>query len=1520
MVHRYYGRTFVLSVLVVCLLLAHGRSISGEITTSISFSPSDLSVTENGEYDVLSMTDCDISREVGEPQIPVTLLHVVLPAGADVNRVEVLSTQSEALEGIFRLYPVQPPQPYGAPGKPTIEIEFFRPKADVYGSTELYPTEIVEAGKAGSRAGYRLAGLLVYPIQYIPAEGKLLFHRRIDVRIHYSSNQVERRSFKKPAARSHAVLRRSVERAVLNPEDVSDRSGLRGDVFSAVPPGSYEYVIVTDEDYAADFQPLADWKTKKGVPANTVTTDWIYATYPGVDHQEQIRNFIRDAYENWGTLWVLLGGDCSDLTYGPSPPQAHVVPARIVWAMDCEFDPENHPDENDIRADLYYSDLDGTWDDNGNGIYGEVADNVDLYPDVYVGRASVNTTEEVNTFVNKILTYEKPTVTDRFKKLLFLGEIMWTDPYTDGGEGKNMIDDECIPPRFDPITKLYQSEGNENTESVMAAVNEGHHFINHDGHCMWYIMGMGNGSFYAQHMDALTNDPAYSIIYSIGCWPAAFDYDCVAEHFITNPHGGGVAFVGNSRYGWGSPGNPGYGYSDRIDHRFLYNIYMDDIYHIGEAIDLAKAYYVPYSQMANVYRIHQYQVNLLGDPEMPIWTDDPAELTVIHPSSVVVGSNRVIVTVTDGTEPVGDALVCLHKGSDVYTFGRTDAQGQVSLDITPSSNGTMDITVTGHNVLPFEGTITVTGSGAQLSHVGCDLSDDGGNGDGLMNPGETVSLGVAFANQGNETAYGVTVTMSSDDDLVTVLDGDKTCGDVASGEEIPAHLDDFSFMISSEATNGHVLYVTFTLTDQSSNVWTSTLGLPVCTPVLSYVAHEIDDAGGNGNGFAEPGETVDMVVTFSNTGLGNAVGVTATIATSTPHVTIAGNPLNVGNIGPDEENQGTFSVTIDHSCPAIYFPILTFTLSTQDGYTFESGCLVSIGPMGFGDNMESGQGEWTNEGEGNMWHLSDYRSHSGNWSWYCGDEQTHQYDFGWDCPLVTPAFGLSPHSTLSFWVWFEVATYGVFGITVEVKSGLGWKKIDFIGSGGALGPSGETEVRCDWMKYEYDLSSIPVGEAQLRFRFFSIPDSYWDGEYIWEGVYLDDVTITPSGQADLESMQPDIRYASFSIEDSEGNGDGLVDPGEQCQLLVTLHNQGLRDASNVVLYLSTDDPDANITDGEAFIENIYIGDTIENVANPFSLQTGPEVSLHVIPFTLSIFEGDAYYSTVVQFHVRMGQGKVLIVEDDNGSALSSYYEDALQAVFVQYDMWDTEEDDLIPTHVLEEYDDVLWVTGPTQETLSEDEQQNLRTFLDNGGNLLLSGNMIGYALRNTPFFSNYLHADYVNFMTRLHHLNAVPGNPILQDMDITIAASGQTGQGFTGEIDPLPPAFSFYTYDRTTEEGLGDIRSSGSGAVAFGNGTYKVVYFSFGIEGIEPPETRTAVLDAILNWFRTTIEVGNGDVNLDGNVNIIDVVWAVNIVLGTHQPTEQERKNADLNGDGQVNVIDVIGIVNLILHGGAAAK
>tara|TARA_Y100000593_G_C4319806_1_gene343146 strand:- start:412 stop:1524 length:1113 start_codon:yes stop_codon:yes gene_type:complete len=56
-----------------------------------------------------------------------------------------------------------------------------------------------------------------------------------------------------------------------------------------------------------------------------------------------------------------------------------------------------------------------------------------------------------------------------------------------------------------------------------------------------------------------------------------------------------------------------------------------------------------------------------------------------------------------------------------------------------------------------------------------------------------------------------------------------------------------------------------------------------------------------------------------------------------------------------------------------------------------------------------------------------------------------------------------------------------------------------------------------------------------------------------------------------------------------------------------------------------------------------------------------------------------------------------------------------------------------------------------------------------------------------------------------------------------------------------------------------------------------------------------------------------GDTNLDGVVNVVDIVQIVNHVLGSNNLVGQALQNADVNSDGTVNVVDIVNLVNSIL-------
>jgi hypothetical protein len=1083
-------RIHVIFLAVLALLVGVSPTQSAELRQEVEFSVQDLVFAASQGFDLVYLKGCEISGEPGKPQLPVKLIQIVLPSGSEVEEVTTASVRSELLSGEFSVFPAQPPRVLSLSGPPG---PLVRPQPQVYRQSREYPGELVVYTGTGFLAGCQLANILIYPLQYLPAQKRIRFYSNLGVVIRYSPGSREPVPVSRRTPSARQTYDSIIRKTAFNPQHIGVGLQPQRIAESKLLSGDCEYLIVTDTTLIAAFEPLADWKTQKGVPTTIVTKQWILDHYDGWDAAEKIRDFIKEAYQNWGVAWVLLGGDTD------------IIPCRKAWAFDCEAGIA--PDENDIPCDLYFSDLDGDWDANGNHYYGEVQDSIDLYPDVFVGRASCSSVSQVQAWVNKVLTYEENPPSDYTTKMLFLAEILWSNPYTNSALSKELIEQEFVPPQFDPITKLYEDWGNETWSSTMAALNDGQNIVNHDGHCWYTVMGVGSGSLDQQDMDGLTNHPRNSVLFSIGCWPAAIDYDCIAEHFVNNPNGGGVAFIGNSRYGWGSPGNPEYGYSDRYDQQFHASLFRRNVYQVGAVVADMKSFYAPFSRQENVYRWCQYQINLLGDPEMPVWTDTPQAMLVQHPETLVVGNCSFPVTVRRAadTDPVPAALVCLMKGEEVYLRGMTDQEGRIVFDVSPSAAGEMLVTVTAHNFQHHVDSAAVLSGGGVVLYDGNALDDvGGGNGDGRPNPGETLDMRVTLKNWGTETEDDVYAVLSSENQYVTLVDSVQYFGTMDSGETAVG-FGPYSFSIDADCPDQQVIYFHLDITAGSGASWRSTVALTAVTPVLAFRWYTVDDAsGGNGNGRPEPGESFALKVRMANEGLQQAGSVTGHLHCGDTYVELADSVDQLGDIEPGSVGKGSFEVHILPECPGTYYPWIQLCTETAEGYSFQDSFVLRIGQAGFADDMEEGAGQWTHGGTDNWWHLTRHRQHSGEYSWYNGLEGSWYFEDGWSSWLESSTFALEPESRLIFWLWYDVTNYGRDGIHVQVvdqSTGIP-DTLDFIGTGGALDSALNTGN--DWMEYAYDLSYLPPGtNIRIRFSFSSDYNYSHDGE----GFYIDNVRV-----------------------------------------------------------------------------------------------------------------------------------------------------------------------------------------------------------------------------------------------------------------------------------------------------------------------------------------------------------------------------------------------------------------------------
>lgn len=680
------------------------------------------------EYDMIQIRDTQVMTYVGNPALPVKSISILLENPA-IKDIEIVSYEKKDIEGNFSIFPAQTPIPLSE--KNETRMEFTQPKPSVYRSSNAFPGYLFKNVGIFKMRNYNILNLIVYPIQYNPKEGKITFYKKMKFRITYKSGLKILSETVKEERRESKHFDKLAEKLVVNPEEIVEISKKRVtwartllaeplttptycSGLSSWAENDLKYIIITNTtEFKNEFQKLADWKTKKGVPAKVTTiSDMENASSLsciGLDAQEKIRNFIKDAYDIWGIEWVLLGGDTD------------IVPHRGGYGSAGGYI------DNDIPTDLYYADLDGSWNEDEDSIYGETSDGINLYADVFIGRAPVNTLAEVQTFVNKTLMYEKNPPTDYQTKALFLAEYL--SP-ANGAVLKDYIDTNLLPSSIN-ATKLYEENGNENAAAVISELNQGYNLINHVGHGNTGTLCVGTDTMGNGDMDGLTNVNRYGVFYSLSCHSGNFEGDAIGEHFVLNSGGGGVAYIGNSRYGWYAGGgisgicpDPSCNFGGEYDRDFFTSLFTDGFYHIGETLTDSKNAYVGASGGDGTYRWLQYALNLLGDPELPIWTSIPGNLTVIRPLIFSTNSTTFEVAVKNGSVPVENAVVCLQKGDEIYNCNTTNVNGTITFTINVSMEGEMNITVTALNFLPYENTSTAYSIDTNADIL---LVDDDGN-------------------------------------------------------------------------------------------------------------------------------------------------------------------------------------------------------------------------------------------------------------------------------------------------------------------------------------------------------------------------------------------------------------------------------------------------------------------------------------------------------------------------------------------------------------------------------------------------------------------------------------------------------------------------------------------------------------------------------------------------------------------------------------------------------------------------
>jgi hypothetical protein len=868
-----------------------------------------------------------------------------------------------------------------------------------------------------------------------------------------------------------------------------------------------KYLIITHDNFYNDIQPLAQWKHKKGMRTKVVKLSEIGTT------SSQIKSYITYGFNNWQIRpeFVLLVGS----------------PDLIPWGLTSPY------------SDNPYMNM-----------------NTDIFNEILLGRLTVHNTTEAQTVVNKILLYERtPYMEDSTwvrNACLIVAEDGYTyppqpgtDDYIYWGDSRHAYELMLANGynRMDTLSSLL----GHNYNDVIQSVNNGVGFVQFRG------QGVGNwwGGF-AVNPDNTSNGSMLPMVLSITCRTIGTgSLPADAERWLltgspTSPRGASGYFatttvrshVANIR--------------SAVSRGFFTAIFTEGKQTFGEACEGGRL------NLYNLYSdTYDYQgFATLGDPEMNIWTATPKSIDVAHVQSLAAEEETLGVTVTlSNAGPIDSALVCVVLDTTVYEHGVTDNNGHVLLQLPSMHPGQMEITVTGKNLYPYEGTIEIVGNNAYLQHQSHTINDSLGNNNGIPENGETILLRTTIANIGLMPASGVSATLRSDDEFVAIIDSVSYYGDIQP-QDSALNMSPYVIAISNSCPDGHIAVFQLRMTDFGSNEWLSNFPLVIANNVSGawigpdeygyYIYDDTDTMTGYAPTFDWYDGTMSIVPEISDE---DADTVTYSLPFVFPYYGLSYTSVGLCSNGFLEMGASTHRFGTNTQIPASGGPRRLLAAFWDD-----------LDPT-----VDSGSGDvyYANDTT-NHRYIVEFRS-IGHWGTV---PQTQRETF--QVQLLDPQYYPTPTGDGEVLFLYDTVMNA---------------------SSNTVGIEDHTETR--GLQYVYNNNYHPNAAPLQNGRAILVTTKAPAG--IW------------------------LHTVDFSFEDSTGgNNNGIIDPGEIIQVYVQLMNSGNANANDVTTILRTGDPDAVITDSTANFGMIGQGTVATNYGDPYVVQISATPSDTTIGFVLHI--------------------------------------------------------------------------------------------------------------------------------------------------------------------------------------------------------------------------------------------------------------------------------------------------------------
>lgn len=616
--------------------------------------------TQRGMALHLSNDDMACLTEKGEPELLSLSIPLIID---DKAKMDVEVVKEEYIEyHDFRLAPFKGHFPRSV--NPD-EVPYTY--SEVYDMDAFFPSSLVKLDAPYILRDFRAQNIKMTPFAYNPQTEVLRVYNRMIIKV-FKDGDDDVNVYKRNSAnvKIDKEFKLIYESRFINYKensakyDVVDEEG--------------DLLIICHDDFVDAMQDFVEWKNTIG--RNTVM---VPTTVTGTTNDD-IKTYISDYYyDNPSLTHVLLVGDTPH------------IPGKYMQAG-------------------YYSGCSDWW-------YGQLAGD-DYYNELIVGRFCVETEEEVNTHVNKVIHYERDI--DASDTWLTIGQGVSKSEGSghygeDDYEHIDLIREDLLNYNYTQVYREYSNVSGATSSAALVSqhINEGLSIINYCNHgspTSWGVFSYDNDD-----VNALVNDYKLPFVISVACSNGQYDYQrtlCFAETWLratNNQNGNPTGAVGGMFSYISQPWIPPmYGQDEMID--ILTESYPDNIKRTMGGVSLnGNMKVLDIGGNINDYYATYNTWILFGDPTLTLRNDVPADMQVSHNNTMTINAVSFAVNAVDAD----GARATLTRDGEIMGSAVIENGAAIIHFDAPLTTGEATLAVHGYNKITYIETINIVEGGSE---------------------------------------------------------------------------------------------------------------------------------------------------------------------------------------------------------------------------------------------------------------------------------------------------------------------------------------------------------------------------------------------------------------------------------------------------------------------------------------------------------------------------------------------------------------------------------------------------------------------------------------------------------------------------------------------------------------------------------------------------------------------------------------------------------------------------------------